>query len=326
MSCTTSDSIGTPLACTDLDPEDLRCPRCEYNVRGLEQPRCPECGQTFDPQRVVARAQAQSSGLFEFYFFDRPISTFLRTLRASVRPRRFWGAMHRRWPTQAWGLWFYLAFVLGLTWSITVTGYIGTNFGINCLNRVRRGQDGWAQASRDTLNITLTRYPEEFVGGWIALPGFLAVAGFLPAPLIFWQTLRRHRVSRTRVLRVIAYASWPVLAWAVTFQFLFLVGNPVRINAQGGFGGMGVATAFYWGRRAATVVFPILFLYGLETGLRRHLGIRRGWMIVLTCVGLTVLGAWTALAYDTAWPITDFGPGHIMIRRLPALLWPIVPH
>jgi hypothetical protein len=28
--------------------EDVRCPECEYNLRGLTVPRCPECGLPFD--------------------------------------------------------------------------------------------------------------------------------------------------------------------------------------------------------------------------------------------------------------------------------------
>lgn len=28
--------------------EDVTCPKCEYNLRGLTLPRCPECGFTFE--------------------------------------------------------------------------------------------------------------------------------------------------------------------------------------------------------------------------------------------------------------------------------------
>ena len=29
------------------------CPYCEYDLRGLPEPRCPECGQPFDPNAVI---------------------------------------------------------------------------------------------------------------------------------------------------------------------------------------------------------------------------------------------------------------------------------
>ncbi len=30
---------------------DVACPRCRYNLRGLPEPRCPECGLTFPPEQ-----------------------------------------------------------------------------------------------------------------------------------------------------------------------------------------------------------------------------------------------------------------------------------
>ncbi len=35
---------------------DLHCPSCGYILRGLPEPRCPECGEIFDPREVVDEA------------------------------------------------------------------------------------------------------------------------------------------------------------------------------------------------------------------------------------------------------------------------------
>ena len=36
--------------CVGLPPPD-RCYQCGYMLRGLPEPRCPECGEPFDPAR-----------------------------------------------------------------------------------------------------------------------------------------------------------------------------------------------------------------------------------------------------------------------------------
>lgn len=42
---------GAPIDC------GLRCPRCQYNLTGLPEPRCPECGTVFDWDAVRQAAE-----------------------------------------------------------------------------------------------------------------------------------------------------------------------------------------------------------------------------------------------------------------------------
>lgn len=35
-------------------PESAKCPKCGYVLRGLAEPRCPECGRRFDPHEILA--------------------------------------------------------------------------------------------------------------------------------------------------------------------------------------------------------------------------------------------------------------------------------
>jgi hypothetical protein len=44
-------TAGTPTR--PIFGMDVPCPQCSYNLRGLVEPICPECGERFDPQRVL---------------------------------------------------------------------------------------------------------------------------------------------------------------------------------------------------------------------------------------------------------------------------------
>ena len=72
--------LGAPLAMCSIVPSLLltgatfvrnrywpvhepgHCRVCQYDLRGLPEPRCPECGTPFDPAEVPALGQAEDTG------------------------------------------------------------------------------------------------------------------------------------------------------------------------------------------------------------------------------------------------------------------------
>ena len=53
----TTDNLSSPPPINEATaPPDpvLRCPRCDYNLAGLPEDRCPECGEVFDRQKLIA--------------------------------------------------------------------------------------------------------------------------------------------------------------------------------------------------------------------------------------------------------------------------------
>ncbi len=69
--------------------EDLKCPLCDYNLRGLAEPRCPECGFKFTWQELFDADRDRPQYLFEDHP-KRNIWSFFKTFCNDCRPRRFW--------------------------------------------------------------------------------------------------------------------------------------------------------------------------------------------------------------------------------------------
>ncbi|MDQ3440453.1 MAG: hypothetical protein M3478_08910 [Planctomycetota bacterium] len=67
---------------------DVTCPLCAYNLRGLREPRCPECGYAFAWPDLLDPARRPHPYLFEHHP-ERNVRSFLRTYFAGLLPRRF---------------------------------------------------------------------------------------------------------------------------------------------------------------------------------------------------------------------------------------------
>jgi hypothetical protein len=85
---------ATPLAASpapDWDAIDMQvvCPLCTYNLRGLIEPRCPECGYPFAWPDLLDPARRPHPYLFEHHP-RRNAQSFLRTYFTALLPRRFW--------------------------------------------------------------------------------------------------------------------------------------------------------------------------------------------------------------------------------------------
>lgn len=70
-------------------PDDLRCPYCDYQIAGLPENRCPECGCAFDLKQL----KAQDAGYPQIavpWDEQRSIRSYVRTwILVAFRPRKF---------------------------------------------------------------------------------------------------------------------------------------------------------------------------------------------------------------------------------------------
>src|SRR5687768_8144850 len=89
---------------------DVACPLCGYNLRGLADPRCPECGYAFTWEDLLDPARQKHPYLFEHHP-RRNIVSFVRTLIGGLRPRRFWRTLNPAMPSRPFRLALYSALV-----------------------------------------------------------------------------------------------------------------------------------------------------------------------------------------------------------------------
>ncbi len=69
------------------------CPLCDYDLRGLREPRCPECDGRFEWSEVVDPHRQEHPYLFEHHP-ERNWWSLRRTAWGACRPRAFWTSLH----------------------------------------------------------------------------------------------------------------------------------------------------------------------------------------------------------------------------------------
>ena len=220
--------------------EPVCCPLCEYDLRGLAEPRCPECGYAFTWPDVLDPDRRLHPYLFEHHP-ERNAWSFRRTLLGTLRPRRFWTALRPAQPGRARRLvvyWLLAAVPLllaAVAWSAKQTvNHVQSVTAMRA--RVRAGliansntqqtrqivkQFGSIDAYVDAGYPTTPGVRFYFKPNWTSAgPANGVVLAILAWPwltfltlLVFQFSMRRARVRTVHVLRCVLYGFDAVL-WA----------------------------------------------------------------------------------------------------------------
>jgi hypothetical protein len=182
---------------------EVVCPLCAYNLRGLTEPRCPECGYQFIWSELLEAKRNKHPYLFEHHR-ERPIWSFFKTMFGGLRPKRFWTSIHPAHATHMHRLIAYWIGTLVLTsvWAIGVAVQL------------------WVQFR--TMSPTLGPSLFGFSGivwsillwfMWVMLVTVSWVGATLLALMIFRISMRRAKVRTVHVLRCVLY-SFDAVVWA----------------------------------------------------------------------------------------------------------------
>ncbi len=239
-----------------LPVDKLQCEKCAYQLFGLREARCPECGVPFEWADAVRAARTRGDPLFEFLWFDHPLSGLLRSAGLALfRPRKLWSRYALHVPPRVGPLLLFL-FVQGLLfergWAM-IAWCVGPS--MNGLSRLLESP---------------IRFVYPFRGGAAFMPfvALTCVASFLALQLLF-QTKRQLGIRWTHVLRVFVhatvFASLATMGWCVLETVLdaTLWVSPRLVTVSRN-SYPGLAQGVYFVALLAT------WLY-LAVGLKRHL-------------------------------------------------------
>ena len=227
---TTADAAG----------EDLHCPLCDYNLRGISEPRCPECGYRFEWDALRDPARRLHPYLFEHHP-ERNVGSFLRTLLGGLRPRRFWQSLHPAQegrPGRLVAYWLVLAAPMVLAAAAWNVAHVAKHRADNELMRSRvRASIAARPNTRESqqlirqfgsvegyLDYGFPRAPRArfYYHPWWDGPGALNGVAFVVLAwpwltfltlLLFRFSMRRARIRPVHVLRCVVYGFDAVL-WA----------------------------------------------------------------------------------------------------------------
>lgn len=217
--------------------DDLRCPLCEYDLRGLTEPRCPECGYRFNWSDLTDPAKRLHPYLFEHHP-EQKARSFLRTHLNAMRPKHFWTSLLPAQPSFPRRLVLYWCIAAAVMVPVLTGHYVLWAKSYAAFTRAERAR--WAKIFppgsaqyRDLVRhygsyqkFEDSNWPLPPAGGffqraWEAERGYttgFAIAllawpwaTFL-ALLVFRVSMRRARIKPVHVLRCVLY-SFDAYAW-----------------------------------------------------------------------------------------------------------------
>lgn len=279
---------------------EVFCPRCDYNLRTLAHPRCPECGLDIDWHAALDRAAFHSDFLFEHHWRKRPVRSWLKTVWRSFRPRRFWSEVSIHDRIAAGPLWTMLA----LSVVAFLVALHGSAYLMYLLLDVIADFLPSPRPTPPVLTLSQTRATAILLYDLAAAP-FVSSPEYLTFPAVvamvllatlallssLRQTLGRCKVKSIHVLRVVAYTSTPVLIlwslWVILAACLWALLSPY-LDKMGELGLLAFVLACY-------LMPPAILAAFLGVGLKRYLHLPRAWLVGVVTTIATLLLVFTAL-------------------------------
>lgn len=310
-----SDARAGPAAASPvIDTPEMRdaldCPLCGYSLRGLsatsEEPRCPECGYPFKWCELLSARQRLHPFLFEHH---SSAGSFVRTLRAAARPRRFWSSLNAGHRLHVHWLLVY-SLLMGILIALTAfAGHLAAEVLKHHDRTLATGQQipaGWVilpgAPPRQPQPFFLIREAWRTTAEAGEFQSYLLVACLgwpwvtIGTLLIFQTSMRRAHIRSAHVLRCVVYSYGPFIwigillavaaalrAFGVLPRDLFSFSSPLP-HAEA------------WQTIGLVALVTTVATYRLGVAYAQYLRFEHAWSTVLASQLIFLLVAITALA------------------------------
>lgn len=203
----TESTIPTQAPDWQVVAHDVTCPMCDYNLRGLAEPVCPECGYRFAWPDVIDPARRLHPYLFEHHP-ARNVRSFLETLVNHLHPVRFWRTMNPAQRSRPGRIVIYWTIYAAATMLPAIAGIVAWYRFQSLYFRLRRlPGPPLSIAALPWRHDPFVRLLLVACAIWLLYPwlSFLTL-------MVFRQSMRRVRVKSSHVLRCAIYCG-DVMLW-----------------------------------------------------------------------------------------------------------------
>lgn len=285
---------------------ELHCPRCEYNLRLLTLPRCPECGLEFDWEELIAAtARERECPIFEYQWRRRPIRSLLYTVWLAMTPWRLWRMVKLEFEPRFGSLavltlvvlssMYVLQAAMWAVWWQVLTYVSGSNVNAWLVFRQYFGSEALLFALQTQF-----------------LPLFVVLA----AICVYRFTMVRFRIRAAHLIRIalLAWVGW-IAVGTITQLAVYLAVVPQLVTKS-----RAPNTLPTWIDMGGKVLALGLFSASIAVAFGRYLRLRRAWLaaaasMTLATVAMTVFTiAYTVYGRrrtfgDTLAPLDAWIPG-----------------
>jgi hypothetical protein len=209
----------------DVALTDVPCPMCEYDLRGLPEPRCPECGYAFDWADLIDPTRRKHKYLFEHHP-QHNIWSFCRTAMGGLLPWRFWRSLRPEQPSNVRRLIVY--------WLITAWGVLVLPLGLFTAVCVAQQRDSASMRPRLAAAMQRPRDAQWAKDHFDSVAGYLdEYAPLFPSRAFFSKVWRQRLPTGSVAIAIAAFTTFLALPWVTALSLMIFQATMRRARVRG---------------------------------------------------------------------------------------------